>query len=241
MVVRLGYNYYDKTPLIGKIVDINIWDRWDRDNLRRHFLTHISQTFESWGGHRVHQLPQLCPHPTRSTLNKKLEGFQTNLLEIDLVVLCLLQLHWGLILMIEEILWTRTQSGTSPGAWSRRSTSRSRTSSAPLAGLFTFQSGSPLSFGSRWYLKTGTRHSRMRWTSAKRWESVEVSWRSLKHSRSTTSSMRTPRRAKRLTLTVSTGGGSSFGCHTGKSARYNAHKEIEDICRTHRVPTLLWV
>ena len=55
--------------------------------------------------------------------------------------------------MIEEILWTRTQSGTSPGAWSRRSTSRSRTSSAPLAGLFTFQSGSPLSFGSRWYLK----------------------------------------------------------------------------------------
>ena len=27
MVVRLGHNYYDKTPLIGKIVDINIWDR----------------------------------------------------------------------------------------------------------------------------------------------------------------------------------------------------------------------
>ena len=27
MVVRIGHNYYDKTPLIGKIVDINIWDR----------------------------------------------------------------------------------------------------------------------------------------------------------------------------------------------------------------------
>ena len=28
LVIRLGHNYYDKTPLIGKIVDINIWDRW---------------------------------------------------------------------------------------------------------------------------------------------------------------------------------------------------------------------
>ena len=27
LVIRLGHNYYDKTPLIGKIVDINIWDR----------------------------------------------------------------------------------------------------------------------------------------------------------------------------------------------------------------------
>ena len=33
MVVRLGHNYYDKTPLIGKIVDINIWDRYLHDSL----------------------------------------------------------------------------------------------------------------------------------------------------------------------------------------------------------------
>ena len=32
MVVRLGHNYYDKTPLIGKIVDINIWDRCLHDS-----------------------------------------------------------------------------------------------------------------------------------------------------------------------------------------------------------------
>ena len=32
MVVRVGHNYYDKTPLIGKVVDINIWDRFHTEN-----------------------------------------------------------------------------------------------------------------------------------------------------------------------------------------------------------------
>ena len=28
LIIRMGRYYYDDTPLIGKIVDINIWDRW---------------------------------------------------------------------------------------------------------------------------------------------------------------------------------------------------------------------
>ena len=28
LIIRFGRYYYDDTPLIGKIVDINIWDRY---------------------------------------------------------------------------------------------------------------------------------------------------------------------------------------------------------------------
>ena len=28
LIIRFGHYYYDSTPLIGKVVDINIWDRW---------------------------------------------------------------------------------------------------------------------------------------------------------------------------------------------------------------------
>jgi hypothetical protein len=28
LIVRFGRYYYDSTPLIGQVVDINIWDRW---------------------------------------------------------------------------------------------------------------------------------------------------------------------------------------------------------------------
>ena len=32
LIVRIGHNYLDKTPLIGQIVDINMWDRWETIN-----------------------------------------------------------------------------------------------------------------------------------------------------------------------------------------------------------------
>ena len=28
LIVRFGQYYYDSTPLIGQVVDINMWDRW---------------------------------------------------------------------------------------------------------------------------------------------------------------------------------------------------------------------
>ena len=27
LIIRFGYYYFDNTPLIGKVVDINVWDR----------------------------------------------------------------------------------------------------------------------------------------------------------------------------------------------------------------------
>ena len=69
MVVRLGHNYYDKTPLIGKIVDINIWDRCHHDSPNFNIF---SQTFGPRGRDRIHQLPQLCPHTTRCLSIKNL-------------------------------------------------------------------------------------------------------------------------------------------------------------------------
>ena len=43
MVVRLGRYYFDDTPLIGKIVDFNMWDRQNYDNPESDFETEILQ------------------------------------------------------------------------------------------------------------------------------------------------------------------------------------------------------
>ena len=62
----------------------------------------------------------------------------------------------------------------------------------------------------------GTRPSRTPWTSARRWEKEEASWRSLRLLRSTTSSTKMPRRAKPSTLTANMAADLYFGCRTGK-------------------------
>ena len=31
LIIRMGHLYWDKTPLIGKVVDINVWDKYKLD------------------------------------------------------------------------------------------------------------------------------------------------------------------------------------------------------------------
>ena len=57
----------------------------------------------------------------------------------------------------------------------------------------------------------------MPWTSARRWEKEEASWRSSRLLRSTTSSTRMRRRAKPSTLTANMAADLYFGCRTGKT------------------------
>ena len=65
MVVRLGHYFFDNKPLIGRLVDVNIWNRWEKDIYRRLIFNRLC--------YLKFYLPCACTQKQQGDENKNIE------------------------------------------------------------------------------------------------------------------------------------------------------------------------